>query len=340
MRVKVTGLAGVPATGATAVVANVTAVDATSPMYFTVYPGSTARPKTSNLNGGPGRPVPNLVVLGIGEDGCIDVFNSHGRTHCLVDVFGYFAPTGGDRLVPLVPSRLFDTRTGAGIRKGKLRHKTPVDVQVAGRAGVPASGATAVVLNLTATQPESPGYLRMTPTGQPAASTSNVNFFAGDTVPNLVICRLGAGGRITLDGAGDGMHALADVFGYFGADGDLLRATPPQRLLDTRIGLGAEQAVIGPDRTVRLVVAGGGGVPPGATTVVMNVAATNVAAPSYVSVRPAGESAAGTSNLNLVPGQTIANLVICRLGEQGAVDISNPRGNCDVLADLLGYFVD
>ena len=53
---------------------------------------------TSNINGGPGRPVPNLVVMGVGDDGCIEVFNSHGETHCLVDVFGYFtsrAPATG-----------------------------------------------------------------------------------------------------------------------------------------------------------------------------------------------------------------------------------------------------
>jgi hypothetical protein len=72
----------------------------------------------------------------------------------------------------------------------------------------------------------------------------------------------------------------------------------------------------------------------------MNVAATRVEGASYVSVWPAGEDDPGTSNLNLAPGQTIANLVICRLGEEGAVVIANPIANCDVIADVLGYFVD
>ena len=338
MRVKVAGKGGVPSRGVTAVVANVTAVDATSPMYFTVYPGSTARPTTSNLNGGPGRPVPNLVVMGLGDDGCIDVFNSHGLTHCLVDVFGYFTAKPGDRFKPVLPSRLFDTRTGKGIRGGKLANRSSIDVKVAGKAGVPAKGATAVVLNLTVTEPSSAGYLSLTPTGAAAGTTSNVNFAAGDTVPNLAICRIGSGGQITLTGVGQGMHALADVFGYFGSDGDLLRATPPRRVLDTRSGLGADRAPVGPSRTVRLGLTGNGVVPQGATAVVMNVAATNVAGPSYVSIWPAGEDPTGTSNLNVAPGQTIANLVICRLGD-GAVEISSPRANCDVIADVLGYFV-
>ena len=131
---------------AVAVVANVTAVDVTQTNYFTVYPGSTP-PATSNLNARPGRPVPNLVVMGIGSNGCVDVFNSHGTAHCLVDVFGYFTASGGD-LVPVSPSRLFDTRTGHGIRAGKVGTAMPIDVQVAGLAGVPPSGATAVVVNL------------------------------------------------------------------------------------------------------------------------------------------------------------------------------------------------
>jgi hypothetical protein len=39
-------------------------------------------------------------------------------------------------------------------------------------------------------------------------------------------------------------------------------------------------------------------------------------------------------------GQTIANLVICRIGAGGAVQFANPRSSCDVIADALGYFVD
>ncbi|MDJ0769367.1 MAG: DUF1501 domain-containing protein [Ilumatobacter sp.] len=339
VRVRVRGVNGVPA-GATAVVANVTAVGATSPMFFTVYPGGTARPNTSNINGGPGRPVPNLVVMNIGDDGHIEVYNSHGSTHCLVDVFGYFVEGGGDRFVAVNPSRLFDTREGSGVRRGKLAHDQPIDIQVSGRAGVPSSGASAVVLNLTATQPESPGFLRVTPTGDRRAETSNVNFFANDTVPNLVVAKLGKGGKITLDSAGQGVHALADVFGYFTKSGGRLRAMPPRRLLDTRDGTGADRGPIGPRRTLRLPIGGRESVPESATAVVLNVTATNVAAASFVTVWPEGEDQPGTSNLNLIPGQTIANLVVCRLGEGGALAIGNQLADCDVIADVLGYFID
>ncbi len=340
VRVKVTGVGGVPKSGCTAIVANVAAVDATTSMYFTVFPGSTARPKTASLNGRPGRPVPNLVVMAVGTDGAVEVFNSHGETHCVIDVFGYFAEGAGDRFTPLQPARLFDTRSGAGIRKGKLLDRTVVDVQVSGRAGVPKSGATAVVMNLAVTEPESRGYLRATPKGAAVRETANVNFFPGDTVPNLVICKIGDGGKITIDGRGAAMHAVGDVFGYFGADGERLRAMPPRRVLDTRDGTGAAAGPVTPKRSLKLALAGRDGIPSGATAVVLNVAVTNVAARSYLSVWPYGEDHPGTANLNLVPGRNIANLVACRLGEGGALSIANVLASCDVIADVFGYFVD
>lgn len=343
LSVPIVGKGGVPATGVTAVVANVTAVDASQAHYFTVYPGGTGRPGTSNINGGPGRAVPNLVVIGVGGNGAIEVFNSHGTTHCLVDVFGYFTTESddADRFVAVTPARLFDTRTGDGATAGKLGHLAPIEIQVAGNAGVP-DDATAVVLNLTVTEPDAPGYLRLTPAGEPTAPTSNVNFGPGTTVPNLAIVRLGAGGAVALDGAGAGKHAVGDVFGYFGGessgDGSRLRAIAPQRVLDTRNGTGAPAAPVGPGNPVAVTIAGTAGVPDDAVAVVLNVAATNVAAPSFVTAWPGGEDMPGTSNLNLLPGETLANLVICRLGTGGTVSFGNKLATCDVLADVLAYF--
>jgi uncharacterized protein (DUF1501 family) len=339
IRVRVAGVGSVPGLGVTAVVANVTAVDSTAPNFFTVYPGGTLKPWTSNLNAGPGRPVPNLVVMGVETDGHIEVFNSAGDAHCLVDVFGYFSAKAGDRFTPVTPARLFDTRDGLGVRPGKIPEATPIDIQVAGLAGVPPSGASAVVLNLTVTEPESAGWMRATPTGQAAASTSNINFAAWDTVPNLVICKLGDGGRITIDGHGIGAHVLADVFGYFGSDGRRLTTLPPQRLLDTREGLGAPLAQVG-GGSIELQVGGRGRVPTGAAGVILNVTATNVTGPSFVTVWPNGEQQPFTSNLNVVQGQTVANLVICRLGANAALRLASPNNPCDLIADVLGYFAD
>jgi uncharacterized protein (DUF1501 family) len=338
--VQITGIGEIPNEGVIAVVANVTSTDVSEPNFFTVYPGETIRPATSNLNGGPGRPVPNLVVMGVGSSGTIEVYNSHGTAHCLVDVFGYFTAANGDRLTPVSPSRLFDTRTGQGIRPGKIPSSTPVDVQVAGLTGVPASGATAVVMNLTVTEPDSPGWMRSTPAGQQAASTSNLNYMYGNTVCNLVICKIGDGGRITIDGFGDGAHVIGDVFGYFSSSGRRLRTLPPSRLLDTREGLGAPKRQVGPGVDITLPVGGRGRVPRDASAVILNVTATNVGGPTFVTVWPTGEPRPDTSNLNVVGGQTVANLVICRLGFDSCLQLASPVANVDLIADVLGYYTD
>jgi hypothetical protein len=269
------------------------------------------------------------------------VFNSHGETHCLVDVFGYVDTTasGGATFHPVTPARLFDSRTGDGVRVGVFAPGEQVEIDVAGRAGIQASGATAVVLNLTAVGPDRGGHLRVTPAGRPPAETSNVNFGPGDTVPNLVVCELGSGGRLTIDAAVAATHVVGDVFGYFGADGDRLVTIAPSRLLDSRDGTGAPRRPIGPTGHVDLVVGGVGGVPPEATAVILNVTATNVAAASHVSVWPRGAAAPTTSNLNIRAGQTIANLVICRVGTDRSVSLGNPIADCDLIADVLGYFV-
>jgi hypothetical protein len=73
--------------------------------------------------------------------------------------------------------------------------------------------------------------------------------------------------------------------------------------------------------------------------VVLNVTASNVTGPTFVTVWPDGEAQPDSSNLNAVGGQTVANLVICRLGA-GGLRFASPIASCDLIADALGYFVD
>ncbi len=88
---QVTGRGGVPATGVGSVVLNVTTVLPTSSGFATVYPDGSSRPVVSNLNFEKGLTVANLVVVPVGPDGKVKLFNgSAGKTHLLADVAGYF----------------------------------------------------------------------------------------------------------------------------------------------------------------------------------------------------------------------------------------------------------
>ncbi|MEA2829159.1 MAG: hypothetical protein QOG43_3598, partial [Actinomycetota bacterium] len=89
-------------------------------------------------------------------------------------------------------------------------------LQVTGRGGLPASGVTAVVLNVTATDATQGGFVTAYPAGSPRPNASSLNFTAGDTVPNLVVVPVGSGGVIYLYNRTGTVNLVADVAGWFG----------------------------------------------------------------------------------------------------------------------------
>lgn len=68
-------------------VVNVTAVGSTQPTFVTVWPTGQPRPQTSNLNVTSSAPAANLVKVGLGEQGQINLYNDRGTTHLLVDLY-------------------------------------------------------------------------------------------------------------------------------------------------------------------------------------------------------------------------------------------------------------
>ena len=123
-------------------------------------------------------------------------------------------------LVSLVPARVLETRVGPTLKTidgefegiGKRPAGAIVELTVAGRGGVPVD-ADAVFLNLTAVSPDGAGYLTAYPCGAPRPLTSNVNYGPGDVVPNAVLAKIGAGGKVCIFtlAASD---IIADVNGY------------------------------------------------------------------------------------------------------------------------------
>jgi hypothetical protein len=88
----VTNVDGIPST-ATAIVANVTAVNATTSTYVTVFPGplGASVPNASDINTTSIFAVPNLVIVGVGSDASINLFNAVGSINLIVDVVGYYS---------------------------------------------------------------------------------------------------------------------------------------------------------------------------------------------------------------------------------------------------------
>ena len=85
----VTNRGGVPAQAAT-VVLNVTVIDSAAEGFVTVYPCGIERPLASNLNYAVNTMVANAVIVKVGIDGKVCLYNT-GSTHLAVDVNGYLA---------------------------------------------------------------------------------------------------------------------------------------------------------------------------------------------------------------------------------------------------------
>src|SRR5712691_7225737 len=153
----------VPA-NATSVVLNVTAVDESTAGYFTLFPTGGTAPLASNLNWVAGETVANLVSVGLSSGGDVTIFNSLGSADAVVDLEGYFAaPSGGStagQFTPVAPARITDTRAGSGQPNAgsTLAAGTTLPVQVTGLGGIPSTGVSAVVLNVTAVNQTSSGY--------------------------------------------------------------------------------------------------------------------------------------------------------------------------------------
>ncbi len=209
-------------------------------------------------------------------------------------------------------------------------------MKVAGVAGIP-SNAQSVVLNITMVGSSGPGYVTAYPAGEALPYASNVNVAAGGVRANTAVVKVGAGGRINLFVAETNADVIVDVLGSFGPYGGRVTTITPERLVDSRAGLGTPAQAFGDGEARTVQIAGRGSVPANATAVIANVTATNITTWGFLTVWPGGAAQPASSNLNFLPGQTVPNLVMIKLGAGGSLAVANGRGSADVLVDVMAY---
>jgi hypothetical protein len=103
------------------------------------------------------------------------------------------------------------TKPGRRINNGEI-WDIPITGQVIGSTSIPA-GATAVIGNVTVTNPTVSGFLTLYPFGATAPNTSSINFTPGATVANGVTVGLSAAGHMAIKGAGS-TDIIFDAAGY------------------------------------------------------------------------------------------------------------------------------
>jgi secreted trypsin-like serine protease len=327
LTLQITGKNGVPASDVTAVALTVTSVGQSGNGTITAYPDQVARPGTSNVNYTAGVAVANFVILAVGANGAIDLYNATSSTHLLADLAGYFTVdyTGASSYTPIVPKRFLDTRTVTG---GRLGNGGSVTVAIGGVNSIPTANLAAVAVTLTAVKPGGGGYLTAYAHGATRPATSNLQYGTSSRAISAIV-------PVSADGKFDvwtsvNTDVLVDVAGYFTTDntGMTFHPATPARLEDTRASgnpIPANGTVIKPPFVhVAQAPAATAAAAPASTpaSVIMSAALYNVtvvapASAGYLVNYPYGVATPDTSNILFSAGQVIPNLILAPLSWHG-----------------------
>ena len=186
-----------------------------------------------------------------------------------------------------------------------LRSGGTGSVRVAGVGSIPA-GASAAWLSLTVVAPAGSGFATVYPCTGDLPPVSNLNYEAGQIVPNAVLAGLDANGATCVYSKA-ATDVVVDVTGW---TGPAYNPLVPQRLLDTR--------TVSSARTGGIVVVNGH--TRSLEPVVVNVTATDAVDDAFVTVWPCGQPQPLTSSLNVAIGATVANLVVSAVSESPSGD--------------------
>ncbi len=231
LTLRVEGADGIPATGVSAVYANVTAVPVGSAGgYLTAYPSGTSQPLAAAVNFMAGVTTANLALLPVSATGAITITNHSADANVIVDVAGWVS--GGDvttdaGIQATRATRILDTRSTLGGHKAPVGSNASVSVPVLGVGGVPKTGVAAVVVHVTGLSPTMATYLTAFATGYPTPSTSVLNLSKGaSSVSTTTIVPVGPEGKVTIRNEQGSLNVLLDVQGWIAAP--VLTVVPPQ----------------------------------------------------------------------------------------------------------------
>lgn len=233
--------ATVPAGGdVVGVVLNLTGINTASDSagtFLSVVPelAPNTAPGTSNVNLARGQIKPNMVIVPLGADGKVRIYNHAGAAHVAVDVAGYLTtnapgPRAG-RVVPLTtPYRVFDTREQqwGAVALGPAQaedwsfadfvNSVRIDGQwVGNQAAVIGNLTSAELKRQFATVPVQ-SYLTVYPSDQPRPLSSNLNTVEGTPVPNLAIMKYGPNSTVRVFNLSGFQHYLYDASAVVLAD--------------------------------------------------------------------------------------------------------------------------
>lgn len=291
-----------------------------------------------------------------GNAGVLSLPTTSGDPSSVVSLTAVGLDSKGGSYTSLVPARLLDTRT----TKTPFSAKQIRSLQITSKGGVPTSGVSAVVLNVTAVSPTAAGNLVVYPAGAAVPTASTVNFNAGWTGASLTTVPVGTNGQVSIRNATGSVNVIVDVVGYYrtdastttGAYGGYFTGTP-FRLIDTRI---ADQGpALAPNETIPLSVDFNDPSDPfdynsHVKALAINVTAVGPTAPGHFTTWNGAGTTPNTSTLNFTRGKTVPNMTIvptrgcaeawCTPGAPMFSVLNAATGSTHLIVDVAGYYDD
>ncbi len=249
------------------------------------------------------------------------------------------------RMIPITPFRAYDTGEAGGTPSGDVYNGTTRLIQLH-----PPAEYEAALVNLTIAGTQGAGYLRAWAPEGLRPSTSSINADGpNNVIANAAVVPLAPDGSFVIESVTTG-RVVVDVMAWFddtagsGGEGRFV-ALPPERLADTRqpanapLSSGSPNPWIRAGERVDISVRGNLGVPAGSTAGAAVLSVVAIAGPGpggWIGAFPSGTTWGGTSNVNVVPGDVRANLVVVPIGADGKVSLQT-LNIADVVVDVLGY---
>lgn len=326
------GAAAVPA-DASAVSLSVTALGS-RPGFLTAFPCASGRPDTSNLNTRAASfPTPNLVVAIPDSTRHVCLFSLF-EADVIIDLTGWWTVDGNQRLTTIPPVRAEDTRDDPGrvAVPGNTARTIPL-------ASIIPADATAVVGNLTVTEPLADGFLTAYPCDAPVPVASNLNFRRNESRAVAIVVGLDDAARLCVF-TSTNAHIVFDVSGYYSPAPQFgpvagLQPLTGRRIADSRTGQGGWSGKFAAGATRRLNPTAGLPNDGQTTAVVLNVVVTEAVGDGFVTVYPCDDDVPTSSSVNYTASGESTNMVVVDLSSAGQVCVF-ALTPAHVVVDLFG----
>jgi hypothetical protein len=239
------------------------------------------------------------------------------------------------RYVPVAPTRLASTESGAGMLSGPCRLMNGsgrrVDVQVTGTGPVPGRGVSAVALNVAMRRPNWTAGLTAGPAGGDIPSVQRVSAQQNEVGTASMVLPVGADGKVSFFTSFGATDLAVSVVGYYvdpdasaslrekiaAGGGDEYDAVQPQRL--GTLSLGASGAS-------KVSVAGRAGTDPASTSATVSLTVKGGSGRGSIFAYPAGSDRPRVPVLSYDKSATTVQTSV-PIGRRGAIVVENSGSN-------------